>query len=104
MAYDINDTSQIDPNQSEDLTKSRKIMRDSPERKSESEGAEDDEEEVDEEDEVPVKVNKNIYSTQGIDTTPVGPSIRELPKFDFSEFYNLNVDNETKELLTLMNR
>jgi hypothetical protein len=97
MAYDINDTSNLN-DLSEDLTKSKNVQKE-PSHHSE----EGEEEEYEEEEETPIKYNQNIYSTQGIENK-APPVTKELPKFDISEFYNLNMDSESKELLNIMNR
>jgi hypothetical protein len=100
MAYDINDTSNADNNNSDhdELARSKTIKKE-PSKPSDEQS---EEEEYEEEEETPVKVNQNIYASQGIENRP--SQTKELPKFDFSQFYNLNVDGEAKELLSIMNR
>ncbi len=91
MAYDINQSAS---DQSIEVKKSHQ----------ESSKEEQKEEDSDEEEEhqQPV-VNRNVYSTEGINVAGVS-TVKELPRFDISQFYNLDLDNEPKELLQIMNR
>jgi hypothetical protein len=98
MAYDINDTSNLDNNS--DKEEPVKIKQKKEPSKHSEQSEEQDYE--DEEEETPVRINQNIYSTQGIETKQ--SQTKELLQFDFSQFYNLNVDGETKELFAIMNR
>jgi hypothetical protein len=101
MAYDINDTSNLDNHSDrDDITKSKNIKKEPSHHSDEEE--EEEEEEYEEEPTNNIKINQNIYSTQGIETSTTTTK-KDLPSFDFTQFYNLNLDGEAKELLNMMN-
>jgi hypothetical protein len=92
MVYDINQ-SQSEEN-SEEQAKTRKSF-----------SHYDKEEDSDDEEEAPKNENKNVYTYQETNLREnYTQQLKELPKFDLSQFYNLNVDSEQKDLLNIMNR
>jgi hypothetical protein len=76
-----------------DITKNSKVSE-----KNEKEKTEEEEEE--EEEDFYDRTPQNAYQPQ-----PVVSTLKELPKFDASEFHNIeNVGADVKELLTIMSK
>ncbi len=88
MAYDINQSV------SDQSIEAKKL---------EQESSKEEQKEEDSDEEVEPVVNRNIYATEGINVPGVS-TVKELPRFDISQFYNLELDNESKELLQIMNK
>lgn len=92
MVYDINQS--LSEENSEEQANTRKSFSHN-----------DKEEDSDDEEESPKIENKNVYTHPETSLREnFTQQLKELPKFDLSQFYNLNVDSEQKDLLNIMNR
>ena len=91
MVYDINQS--LSQENSEEQVKTRKSLSNY------------DKEEDSDEEEPPKIDNKNKFNFQENNLREnYTQQLKELPKFDITQFYNLNVDSEQKDLMNLMNR
>jgi intraflagellar transport protein 46 len=94
LAYEINES----VSEAEISQASRKDDNQQKEQISNGERQDDEEEEEDEYDTKAIGKGSNTYPAV------LASSSKPLPKFDFSEFYNLNTTGEVKELLQIMNK
>jgi hypothetical protein len=93
LAYEINESvseAEISQASKKDEIQQKEI--------SNGERQDDEEEEEEEYDTKAIGKGTNTYPAV------MASSSKPLPKFDFSEFYNLNTTGETKELLQIMNK
>ena len=97
LAYEINESvdegevSQASRGKEDNLIRNKEAI-------SNGERAEEDEEEDEDYDTKAIGKGSNTYPAV------LASTVKPLPKFDFSEFYNLNTTGEVKELLQIMNK